>query len=138
MNAPFAAFFKFEMLDRIRDVSLCPVHACLFEGAVQELSRRAYKRAPLQVFLISRLFPDHQYSRLAVPFPGNGLGGMQIEIAALTVLHGRPENGQRRMVRDDRHMNHGRLNQFSNFRTEDVLYDFASILCPSGQRFREM
>ena len=58
VDAAFAAFFKFEVLDGVGDVDLFAVDAGLVEGLVEEAAGGSDEGAALLVFLIAGLFAD--------------------------------------------------------------------------------
>src|SRR5581483_9410508 len=59
VNAPLAAFNKLEVLYCVGNVNLLSIETCFMHGLTQQPPRWAHEWMAFLVFLIARLFADH-------------------------------------------------------------------------------
>ena len=86
MDAPLAARFKLEVLNRIRDVGLSPVDPRLMKCPVEELTCRTDEGTPDEILLIAWLFTDDHQCRTRRAFAEHKLGGWLPQPASATIL----------------------------------------------------
>lgn len=73
VQAPLAAWFPFEMLDRVRQVDVCAFDAGFVECAIEHASGRADERHARAVFLVARLLADEHDARIGRTRAGHRL-----------------------------------------------------------------
>ena len=73
MQPDFSARDKFEMLDRIGDVDLLAIDACLLQRAVEHQAGRTHERFAGKVFLVAGLLADQHHLRILRAFAEHGL-----------------------------------------------------------------
>lgn len=88
VNAAFAAFLKFEMLDRVRYISSGAINAGLFESLVEDAAGGSHEWPPFQVFVVSWLLAIQNNTRGRGPLAEDRLSGMQVEVASFAALRG--------------------------------------------------
>ena len=71
MNAPFIAWFAFEMFHRISDINVFAIDPGFFQRAVQDFSGGTDEWFPSKVFVISGLFADQHDWRILRSFAKN-------------------------------------------------------------------
>jgi hypothetical protein len=85
VDPPLSPRPPLEVLDDVRDVNLVAVDPCSLERTVQQLSRRADERPPLDVLAVAWLLADqHQLSFLA-PLTEDRLGAASPQVAGAAV-----------------------------------------------------
>lgn len=81
VDAPFAARFPFEVLDRVGDVNRVAIDPRFLERAVENIPGRPDERFPGQIFSIAGLFAEQHESRAFAAFAEHGLGRIFVKRA---------------------------------------------------------
>jgi hypothetical protein len=101
VNPAFAALFKLEMFDRIRDVYLGTIDSCVLQSSIEEMAGRSDERAALLILLVSGLLADKNDPRRAGSLSKDRLGGATVKVASLAPLNRIVQNVQAPRVRNE-------------------------------------
>ena len=108
MDAELASWLPLEVLDSVGYVYPGAVDAGFFKALVEELAGGTDEGAALLVFVVTGLLADHHdgdlrlYSGSVLDLAENGLGGVTVQITALTSLDSFAEGGEGSSLRDKR------------------------------------
>ena len=91
VQAPLAAHFVFEMLDRVGDEDTLALDPGFLKSAGQYAAGRTNEGQTGFVFLVARLLADQHHRRAARPLPGHRLGGVLVERTAPAFVFSRPQ-----------------------------------------------
>lgn len=82
VKSQFSTPLPLEVLDRVRYIGLFTFEPGLNQRPVQHPTCRSYKRMPLSIFLVPRLFADEHHFCWCVALAENCLRCVSVEIAA--------------------------------------------------------
>jgi hypothetical protein len=88
VDSPLAALVEFEMLHRVGHINIRAIDPGFHQGLVENAAGGTDKRAAFAVFLIARLFTDHEQASGAWTFAENRLGGVTVQIATPALARG--------------------------------------------------
>jgi len=94
VQAPLAAHFVFEMLDRVGNEDTFPLNPGFLKSAVQDAARGTDEGQTGLVFLIARLLTDQHHRCTSRSLPGHRLGGVFVERTTPAFVLGRTQRRQ--------------------------------------------